>query len=243
MTAAGGLDRAFREACDGGAVLGAETEPLLLDELRGPDGKLPGNVFQLVRQGRARKAGRPEGAKNKRNAKLAQLICQQHGDPVLYMASLYSMPTDQLVELLRLADDSAAMEARLYDLAEKIEGQIAALLAKSTLTKAQGQVLERLVDRLGDIAKVLRTKPGDLAVKALALQKQAAQEVAQYVHGKQPVSVNVTGKSDMVLIVPGINAPLMDPKHLEEEVARRGLGAIDLEAIELVPVDEDEEGE
>lgn len=87
---------------DGGGVLGVPSDPEQLDLLRDDKGRLPGNVFQLMRA-QGRKAGRPPGAGNKRNETLAKLVCNQSGDPVLFMASLYSMPLDQLVELLKLA--------------------------------------------------------------------------------------------------------------------------------------------
>lgn len=230
-TEPGSLERSFREVCEPAGIAGADMDMRQLDLLRDEHGKLPGNVFQIMRQ---RGVGRPPGATNKRNAKLAQLICSQHGDPVLFMASVYSMPTDQLVELLRLADNADEREAQLYEVARSLEEECSKLARKSDLSKAEGQRLDRLVDRLADIAKVLRSTPGDLAIKALALQKQAAQEVAQYVHGKQPVSVNVTGKADMVLVVPGLNAPIMDAKHLEEEIRQRGLEGIDFENMKLI---------
>lgn len=237
-TQPGSLERAIRAEVESRGIAGLETDPNQLDLLRGDNGKLPANVFQLVRQGQAHRGrGRPAGATNKRNQKLAQLICQEHGDPVLYMASIYSMPLDQLLEMLRLADNAAEREDRLYQLAETFEKEAATLAAKGTLSKAEAQHLDRLSDRLADIARVLRSTPGDLAIKALALQKQAAQEVAQYVHGKQPVSVNVTGKADMVLLVPGLNAPIMDPKALEDEIRARGLDAIDLENMQLIEGD------
>lgn len=81
-------------------MLGAAIEPEQLDAFRDEQGSLPRNVFQLARQ---HKSGRPLGAKNKRNEVLAKLICQQHGDPVQYMASLYSMPLDQMIDLIKLA--------------------------------------------------------------------------------------------------------------------------------------------
>lgn len=240
-TARSSLERAFRDQCAG--IAGGAADAQQLDLLRREDGKLPANVFQLIRQGKGG-PGRPAGAGNKRNQKLAKLICQEYGDPVLYMASIYAMPTDQLVELLRLADDSAAMEERLYALAEKIERDVAVLLEKASLTVKQLDQLDRLLDRLADISKVLRNKPGDLAVKALALQKQAAKDVAEYVHGKQPVTVDFKGKADMVLLVPGLNAPVMDPRHLEDEVRSRGLEAVDFENMVLLPSpDGEEEGE
>jgi hypothetical protein len=237
MAEAGALERAFRDVCEGGAMAGVDAEPLLLDGMRDARGKLPTDVFRRLRKGEARRPGRPPGAGNKRNQKLAQLICQQHGDPVMYMASIYSMPTDQLVELLRLADDSAEMEERLYRLAEKIEGDVSGLLGKANLNAGQLKALDGLIDRLGDIAKVLRVKPGDLAVKALALQKQAAQAVAEYVHGKQPVSVEVKGRVDAVIFAPGLGGaqPIGDPRMVEAEIRKRGLDAIDFEGMKLLP--------
>lgn len=244
-TAPSSLERAFRDQCAG--IAGGAADAAQLDLLRGDDGKLPSNVFQLIRAGKAQGPGRPPGAGNKRNQKLAALICQAHGDPVLYMASIYSMPLDQLVELLRLADDSAAMDERLYALAEKIEADVFRMLEKGNLTTKQIDQLDRLIDRLGDIAKVLRVKPGDLAVKALALQKQAAQEVATYVHGKQPVSIDVTGRIDAVILAPSIGGkPIADPRMIEGEIRRRGLDAVDLESMELLPnpeADGEEEAE
>lgn len=247
-TGGSALETTFREAC-GGGIAGAEMGAEQLDLLRDKEtGKLPANVFQLIRdQGRAGGGpGRKPGSRNKRNQKLAQLICQEHGDPVLYMASIYSMPLDQLVEMLRLADDSAALEERLYALAEKIEADVFALLAKASLTLKQVDQLGGLVDRLGDIAKVLRNKPGDLAVKALALQKQAAAEVATYVHGKQPVSLHVEGRIDAVILAPSLaGTTFADPRIVEGEIRRRGLEGVDLEKLELLPDvdgDEDEEG-
>jgi hypothetical protein len=245
-TEASSLEKAFRAECEGGAMLGADTDANQLDLLRDPaTGKLPANIFQLVRQGEARRQGpgRRPGSLNKRNERLAKLICQTHGDPVMFMASIYSMPTDQLVELLKLADDSAAMEERLFRLAEQIEAQISEMLKKGLGTAAERKQLDSLVDRLGDIAKVLRTKPGALAVQALALQKQAAQEVAQYVHGKQPVVVNHEGKIDATLLIPGLNAPVMDPKHLEDEIRRRGLQGVDFENMQLIDGEYSEVGE
>lgn len=231
------LQRAFEGAAGAPAgIAGADVEPAQLDLLRGEDGKLPANVFQLIRKGEARGRGRPPGSGNKRSAKLAQLICEQHGDPVLYLASLYSMPLDQMVELMRLADGAAEIEERLFDLAERIETHIAELVQKSSPTEKQLKLADRLVDRLGDIAKVLRNKPGDLAAKAMLIQEQAAKEVALYVHSKKPVAVQVSKKTEGVLIIPGLNAPAMDPKALEDRLRKDGTAAVDFDSLELLPV-------
>jgi hypothetical protein len=96
---ASSLESSFRDAC-GQSIVGPSIAPEQLDAFRDDRGELPRNVFQLARQ---KAAGRPPGAKNKRNDVLAKLICQQHGDPVQYMASLYSMPLDQIIDLVKLA--------------------------------------------------------------------------------------------------------------------------------------------
>lgn len=109
------MERAFREEADSGALLGLPNDPEQLDMLRDKHGALPKNVFQLAR---AQGPGRRPGSKNKRNANLAKLVCQQHGDPVLFMASLYSMPLDQVVELMKIAAPGAG-KAPPGDLAAK----------------------------------------------------------------------------------------------------------------------------
>ncbi|WP_414902473.1 hypothetical protein ACMT1E_04385 [Sphingomonas flavalba] len=246
-TAPSSLEQAFRGATEGGAVLGADADATQLDLLRDPKtGRLPSNVFQLVRRGEARR-GRPRGAGNKRNEKLAKLITHNHGDPVMFMASVYAMPLDQVVELLRLADDAAEREERLLTLADQVEQHVAQMAEAGVASGKKLEAVERLVDRLSDIAKVLRSTPGDLAVRALALQVQAARATAEYVHGKQPVAVSVTGKADMVLLVPGLNAPAgMDPKALQDAVTQGGLESIDFEGMKLIegagPDDADDDG-
>lgn len=248
MTATGSsLERAFRDAAGAENFAGGEVDPLQLDMLRDDDGKLPANVFRMVRQGKAIGPGRPKGAGNKRNQKIAQMVCERFGDPVLGMASLYAMPLDQLVEMLRIADGAADREERLLQVADTAEESAKALtkrLAAGELTNEQVNKLTNLIDRLVDMAGELRSKPGALAVQALALQLQARKSVAEYVHGKQPVSVHIEGKADMVLLVPGLNAPIEASGELAAAVGKHGLDAIDFENMKLLPnLDGEEEGE
>lgn len=248
-TSTGALENAFREhASEGGAVLGVDVEPMQLDLLRNPEtGRLPSDVFRRARQGEVTRRGRPAGARNKRNAKLAQLIVQQHGDPVMFMASVYAMPLDQLVELLQVADGSADREDRLLALCGQVSALIVAMTPMIQLGVIEAKKLKALsdiVERIVDAAAVLRSKPGELAVKALASQIVAAREVGPYVHGKQPLSVEIKGKADMVLLIPGLNAPLgVDPAQLQAAVETHGLDAIDFDNMQLVdhaPLPDDE---
>lgn len=105
-TEAPSIEKAFHKAMAEPGLFGVAADADAVDGLRGPDGRLPRNAFQLIRQQeRAQRGrGRPRGAGNKRNEQIAKLICQKFGDPVQAMASLYAMPLDQLVELVKLVD-------------------------------------------------------------------------------------------------------------------------------------------
>lgn len=107
------LEKSFR-AVTGDSIVG-NMEPEQLDLLRDQHGRLPSDVFRQIRQ---RGRGRPPNARNKRNDDLAKLIAQQHGDPVLFMASLYSTPLDQLVELMIIADPGSK-SAKIGDVVSK----------------------------------------------------------------------------------------------------------------------------
>ncbi|MFY9350651.1 MAG: hypothetical protein WBL20_09550 [Sphingobium sp.] len=115
------LEKSFRAVT--GESITAGVEPEQLDLLRDKHGRLPSNVFQQLRQ---RGRGRPTGARNKRTDDLARLVAQQHGDPVLFMASLYSTPLDQLVELM-IAADPGGKSQKIGDITAKALGiQLAA---------------------------------------------------------------------------------------------------------------------
>lgn len=209
------MERAFRDECGSGAVLGVESDPEQLDLLRGPDGKLPADVFRKMRQ---KSRGRPPGAGNKRNEKLAKLICQQAGDPVLFMASIYAMPLDQMIELLLIADSTAEREERLLELVEQTEQAVMKVTPMLVMSNpAVVNELTNLLDRVVDIAKGLKSRPGDIAVKALNTQLQAAREVAQYVHSKKPVEFEASVKVDGILVMPPA-MPTQPVEHMLEKV-------------------------
>jgi len=241
---AGSMEKAFREVTSG-AVVGVAADPQQLDLLRDEQGKLPPDVFRRLRA-EQRGRGRPAGAGNRRNKKLAQLICEKHGDPVIFMAGVYDMPLDQLVELLRIADNSHEREAQMMALAGRFEDHIKKLTDRGTMaTKAEWQQIERVLDRLIDVSKMIQFKPGDLAAKALMTQLAAAKEVGPYVHGKQPISVEVTSKADLVVFAPEIlKQHGLDPEAVQAAIAKHGLEAFDPDTMTLqLPAPEEGEFE
>jgi hypothetical protein len=50
-------------------------------------------------------------------------------------------------------------------------------------------------------------KPGDLAEKAMKIKKSALVDVAPYVHGKQPIVVDINKKPDVILNIAGLTNP------------------------------------
>lgn len=203
------LERAFRAEASEDAVLGAARSAEQLDMLRGEDGKLPQNVFRLVReaeQAERRGPGRKPGSRNKRSDDLARLIVHQHGDPVMAMASLYSRPLDQLIELVLIADSTAEREERLLRLIDRAETMIDTMMGLVRTGAVPSEKIDKvtsILDRVFDAAKALKMKPGDLAIKALNLQLAAAKSVAEYVHSKKPVEANVNLGVDGVIVMAG----------------------------------------
>lgn len=205
------LERAIiRELGSEDGVLGAAQTSEQLDLLRDATGKLPQNVFRLAREEAARRGpGRPAGATNRRNDMLARLVVQQHGDPVMAMASMYSRPLDQLIELVLIADSTAEREERLLGLIDRAEAMIRQCMDLVTSGGLAGDKIDKItgmLDRVFDAAKALKMKPGDLAIKALNLQLAAARSVAEYVHSKKPVEATVNVKTDGVIVMPAVQS-------------------------------------
>ena len=216
-----------------GTLLGAEIDTAQLDLLRDESGKLPANVFQLTRA-RTDKVGpgRRPGSRNKRSDQLARYVTEKYGDPVEGMASIYAMPLDQLVELLLVADGSKDREDRLLDLAERTEQFVERLYGDSeagrALTDKQIEKLDGLVERVGDLAKVLKSKPGELALKALNTQLAARREVALYVHSKKPIAIDTNRRPDVILNIAGMT----DPAALADMVGEPELSPEDWDRLE-----------
>lgn len=72
------------------------------------------------------------------------------------------------------------------------------------------------------------------AIDALRLKLDAADRIAPYVRGKQPISIEVSGRKDAVIIIGGINAPAgVDPQVLSDAITEHGLEALDPDTREL----------
>lgn len=211
-TKASSLENAARAAVEDGGVLGADMSPEQLDLLRDDRGQLPANIFQIARK---KGPGRPAGSRNKRSDDLARIICQDFGDPLRFQAKIYAMPLDQITELILKADTSVgAREDRLLALADEMTEMLrdarmalrrAEVASASDVLKRMDKLIE-MAERVEDVARTLRTKAGEVAVKALALQLQAAKTVTEYVHGKKPVQVDHNVSVDGVLFMPAPQA-------------------------------------
>ena len=98
---------------------------------------------------------------------------------------------------------------------------------------------------LADMAQLLREAQGGetkakpiRAIDLLSLKVSMAFKAAEYVHGKQPVAIDIRGKADLVLIAPELfKAPGIDPAALQAAVNARGLGAIDVDNMSIVDAD------
>lgn len=205
------LARALHSEADQLSMFGADASPEELDALRGPDGRLPSNAFRQLRARNGKRGpGRPLGAVNKRSEGLAKLVIQQYGDPVLGGAALYGMPLDQLCEMLLVADGSQERAEQTDELTRALAVQVAELGEAVHLAAKRGDVadLNKAADRLADAAESLENvskssgKAGALALQALNVQLMARRFVAEYVHSKRPVAVEVSHKTDGVLVMP-----------------------------------------
>lgn len=192
------------------ALFGGGADPLALDARRDENGKLPTTIFRDIRAGAAgpRGRGRPAGSRNKRSGDLAKLIVHQHGDPVLAMASIYSTPLDQLVEMLLIADGSQERQGELQHLIEQLTEAVTLAVGavRSNLSDDTVRELAKTIGKLEQACNTLQGKPGDLAMKALNAQLAAAREVAAYVHSKKPTEQHVKVSSDGVLVMPARGA-------------------------------------
>lgn len=205
------LSRAF-EAERGADLTGAATNPEQLDLLRQADGRLPDNVFQLARA-EERKRGRKPGSLNRKSTDLARLIGANYTDPVQFQAGIYSMPLDQLCELLLVADGTIGRQRQVDEMLEQLADNVSGLTKAAEKAGVGKDSIERLADAceaLEGAARRSQGKPGDVALKALNLQLAAARTVAEYVHSKKPVEAVVRHTADAVLLMPAAQNPGFD---------------------------------
>lgn len=171
---------ALQDAAQGSFFPSAEE----IDALADKNGRLPANAMRQIRQARGR--GRPLGARNQRNAKMAKWFVQQFGDPVSVLGEIMSMPTDVLYQQMILAQ--------------------------------------------GGEFKGKRVTGKD----AFDLRMAAAKEIMPYIHGKQPIAIEVTGKADAVLFIPGLNAPAsFSREQLTVAAEKYGAKAIEANGIRI----------
>jgi hypothetical protein len=198
--------------------------PQQLELMRGADGSLPAGAIHAVR-GR----GRPKGALNKRSKRIADYYVQRYGDPLDAIGQLANTPLRQLIEVLLEADGSAEREAKVL---EGVDQAVAAIKELRRLPEANhADVAGRLADaieRLASAAAATTGKAGKLALDALALQTQAQFKAAEYVHGKQPIAIDLRKQADVVLVAPELlKEHGIDPTKLADAIAQRGLEALD----------------
>lgn len=196
------LEAAVRETVIGPGLFGAETTAEQLDLLRDKDGRLPQNAYRQVRSG----PGRRPGSTNKLNRKIAQMVVQVHGDPVMELASIAFTPIDQIVEMLVIATGQSKIEEGLLDLIDRLTKKIEQLHALGA-KKSQLEPLQDMADKAFEAIRRYAMKPGDLAEKALKIKVGALKETAPYVHGKQPIVVDINKKPDVILNITGLTDP------------------------------------
>jgi hypothetical protein len=229
-------------AAQAGTMTGVDASAEQLDLLREADGRLPTDIFRRMRENADRGVGRPAGAGNRKTKELAKLIVHKYGDPVEAMASIYSKPLDQLCEMLMIADGTRVREERLAADLDQLSNLVEMALAdarKRGMSDERIDALTKLLGKIEDDFRVLKAKPGELGLKAMIMQRDAAREVAQYVHSKMPVAVDVTLRPDVILNIPG----LTDPAALQDFVNAPELTQEALEALEYTPFEVVEEGE
>ena len=245
-------------------LAGAQATPKQLDLIAEQHGgKLPSNVFRLLRESEAegeRGRGRPKGSRNKRNDDLAKLIEHRGGNPVLAMVDMYATPFDQQIQLIYAAEGIAEREERLMRVVDETMELISeARAAVRKMLRGESLILEPeklikllekisdMTERVVDMAKGLKSKPGELAIKVLNLRLAAAKAVAEYHSSKKPVEANVNHNLDGVLIMAGAAARAQTADARAELYERTGReigemlksGAIEPRQLEGYRLDED----
>ncbi len=192
-----------------GAALGVDMDAEQLDLLRGEDGKLPANVFQLARK---RGPGRTPGSPNRKSAEYVKYFVHKYGDPVDYLGSTFSMPLDQAVELVLAAENYPDREARLLRMCDEAVEAMAKAISEGWSGERMKAVV-RMVESVERAANGMKAKPGDIAVKIWLLQKDAAKEAAQYIRSKKPTEHVVDANLDFRAFFVGSHGDHLEPEQ------------------------------
>ncbi len=238
-SAGSSLESAITESAGAPIRMSMLPDPEQLELMRGKDGNLPAGAVHQVRT-----RGRPKGARNKRQKKIADYFVQRYGDPLDVLGQIMTTPLKQLVDVLMEADGGAEREARLLEMVNEAIKHIKDLKRLGGDSKESAEALSDAIESLASAAKTINGKPGRLALDTLIVQLSATKTALEYVHGKQPVSIEVAGKADLVIFAPEIlKQHGIDPAQLQDAIAKRGLEAFDADEMRLLPEPEDAEFE
>lgn len=179
---------------------------------------------------RARGAGRPAGAKNKRTEKVAKYFVHKYGDPIDIAGGIITTPLEVLVATIRQADQGNRSEE--LDRLERLADKMAVHLEKGDASKLYRKLMQYMSRREID------------AMEVAEWWRKIFVDAFTYVHGRQPTSIEVAERKDAVLIIPGINAPTdVSQVDLAAAIEKRGLAALDFAGMKLVEDGEYEDAE
>lgn len=157
-------------------------------------------------------------------------------------------------EVDALVDDKGRIPA---DALRRIRmGKEAAGRPKGSRNKRNAKVAQWFVQEYGDPLAALGeiiTMPVDVLYQQMVLAQggeaknkritgrdafemkiAAAKDALPYIHGKQPISVEVTNKADAVIIMPGVNAPgHFSKSQLENAVESVGISALETAGVRM----------
>lgn len=158
------------------------------------------------------------------------MIVHKFGDPMDGLGNFSVMPLEDAVAMVRLADDVGREEEL-----DRIEAMVARLSLQ-----LRREEMEATADQLARQLMKFMARKQISAIDVLALQIRVGQDLMTYVHGRQPISVDVREKTDAVVIIPGINAPTdVSQQQLAEAINQRGLEALDFQNMKLLDAPED----
>lgn len=225
---ASSLERAWAEAARQSGedvrevgIFGQEASAEQLDLLADENGKLPANVFSLVRR---QGPGRRPGSINKASKDVSKYILHKYGCPVEYMASIRAMPLDQMVQAMMEAEGFSEREEKLFALIEQANAMMLKAIEENW-SEAKLKLIDRMLERIERAAAGMKAKPGDLAAKAVALQLNAANNESRYVRSAKPIEATVNHKLDGRIV--GFVAPGQGDIGPVADVMKRAQEAVD----------------